>query len=171
MGPEGVFRVQIVQVVFRIVLDHADFLQHDLFLFGHLPGIKAGVVEDVRQQLDPLADMLVQNLRVERGPLPRGEGVELAAERVDLARNGLGRAAARALENHMLDKVREAFLTGLLVPRADIHPNADRDRPHRGYPLGDDPNAVVQHFLAEHRGCRSFRIAPTLSGPASPLSG
>src|SRR3989442_1493607 len=154
---QGVLRVQVVEVILRVVLDHPDLFQHHLLLLGHLPGVKLGMVEDVREQVDALRQMVVQHLGVEGGALPGRKGIELPAERIDLPRDGLGRAPPRALEDHVLDEVRKAFLARLLIARADIHPDPDRDRPHRGYLLGDHPHAVVQHLFPEHAACASGR--------------
>src|SRR5207247_7663496 len=109
------------------------------------------------EHVHPPRHMYVQILGVESGPRPGCKGLVLTAERVDLPRDGLGRAPPRALEDHVLDEVREALLARLLIARADIHPDPDRDRPHRGYPLGDHPHAVVQHLFSEHAACASGR--------------
>src|SRR6266571_4071961 len=157
VGAEGILGVQVMEVILRVVFDHPDLFQHHLLLLGHFSGVKPGMVEDVREQVEALRQVLVQNLGVEGGALPGRKGIELPAERVDLPRDGLGGAPPSALEDHVLDEVREALLARLLIARADIHPDPDRDRPHRRYPLGDHPHAIVQYLFSEHADCVSDR--------------
>ena len=59
------------------------------------------------------------------------------------------RDVAAALEHEVLEEVGEAGLAGLLVLRADVVPEVDRD--DRGDPIGsdDDAEAVVEGALAE----------------------
>src|SRR5207247_3094688 len=53
-------------------------------------------------------------------------------------------------EYHIHDESPEASFARLRIAQADTHPDPDRDRPHRGYPLGDHPHAIVQHLFSEH---------------------
>ena len=62
----------------------------------------------IRQDVDRHRQMLVEHLDVVAGVFLRRERVEVAAERVDLLRDVLGRAGRRALEEHVLDEVRDA---------------------------------------------------------------
>jgi hypothetical protein len=75
-------------------------------------------------------------------------GVQLAAKRVEDLGDLLGRVRSRALEEQVLDEVRDAGPIGLLVTRASPDPEADRDRTHVCEPLGDDALAGIE--LAEH---------------------
>ena len=52
----------------------------------------------------------------------------MAADRLDLLGDGAGAAPLGALERHVLEKMRDAVDLGRLVPRADIDPDAERDR-------------------------------------------
>src|SRR5205807_9825280 len=101
--------------------------------------------------------MFVQNLGVEGCTLAGRKRIVLPAERIDLPRDSLGRAPPRAFEDHVLDEVREAVLARLLIARADIHTDPERDRPHRGYPLGLHPHAIVQYLFSEHAAGASGR--------------
>ena len=53
--------------------------------------------------------MLIEDLDVEADAFLRGEGVHVAADRIDLARDGFGGAGFGALEHHVLDKVGDAI--------------------------------------------------------------
>jgi len=90
--------------------------------------------------------MLVENFNVEADALLGGEGVHVAADRIDLAGNGLGGARFRALENHVLDEVRNAVPFGIFVARAGLQPNADRDRTDVRHLLGNDGEAIRQNL-------------------------
>ena len=71
-------------------------------------GIEERVLDDVAEDLDGERQVLVEHLEVERGVLLGGEGVHVAADRVDLGRDPLRRAVLGALEHHVLDEVADA---------------------------------------------------------------
>ena len=52
---------------------------------------------------------------------------------------------AGALEEHVLDEMRDAAALGRLVPRAARQPDADADRAHLRHPLGEDAKAVIEN--------------------------
>ena len=96
----------VVHEVVRRVLDHGDLLEHDLAL-----GVDVGerrpedhVGHDVERALEPV----VGDPRVDDGRLARGRRVQLAAELVEDLRDLLRRVARRALEEQVLDEVRDA---------------------------------------------------------------
>ena len=86
--------------------------------------------------------VLVQHLEVIAGVFLGGEGVHLAANRVDRLRDVLGTAGRRALEEHVLDEVGDAALLLRLVPRAASQPHADADRAHVRHPLGKETETI-----------------------------
>ena len=49
-----------------------------------------------------------------------------------------------ALEQQVLDEVRDTGALGTLIPRANPDPVPERNRPHAGEPLGDDPDPARQ---------------------------
>ena len=57
--------------------------------------------------------MLVEHLGVEADQFLGGEGVQIAADGIDRARDIFGRAVGGALEEHVLDEVRDAVLLGV----------------------------------------------------------
>ena len=58
----------------------------------------------------------------------------------------------RALEEHVLDKVRDAAVLAGLVARTARQPHADRDRPHVVHLLGDETDPVREDLADDHVG-------------------
>ena len=112
---------------------------------------KAGTQDDVGEQIDGERQVLVEHLDVVAGVFLRRERVELAADRVDRLRDVLGRSRRGALEEHVLDEVRDAAVFVGLVPRAARQPDADAHRPHVRHRLGDEPKAVIENVANDHR--------------------
>ena len=82
--------------------------------------------------------------RVDDGVLARGRRVQLAAELVEDLGDLEGAVVARALEQQVLDEMREAGLGVGLVPRSRADPVPDGSRAHVVEPLGDDALARVE---------------------------
>ena len=93
-----------------------------------------------------------------------GEGVELAADRVerdgDVHRGALG----GALEEQVLEEVRAAVQGGRLVARADADPHADARRAGAGHLLGDDAQAAGQDRTSYARGDRAVGVLDGVEG-------
>ena len=96
-------------------------------------------------------EMLVEHLDVVARVLLRGEGIELAADRVDFLRDVFGAARVGALEEHVLDEVRDAALRLRFVPRAARQPDADAHRADVRHRLGDETKTRVQNLACDHR--------------------
>ena len=79
--------------------------------------------------------------RVQVGGLLAGRGVGRRPHAVEQLRDLDRRVALGALEQQVLEEVRDARLRGGLVAGARPHPEAERDRAHRGHRLGDHPQA------------------------------
>ena len=92
-------------------------------------------------------EAVVRDPRVDDGRLARRRGVQLAAELVEDLGDLLRRVARRALEQQVLDEVRDAGARVGLVARAGADPEAERDRAHAGNALGDD--ALARRELGE----------------------
>ena len=52
---------------------------------------------------------------------------------------------AGALEQHVLDEMRDAAALGRFVPRPARQPDADADRADLRHPLGENPKTVIEN--------------------------
>ncbi len=101
--------------------------------------------DQVGEDLDRQRQMLVEHLQVIAGVFLRREGVDLSADRIDLLGDLLGVARRRALEEHVLDEVRDAGGFRGLVTRTARQPDADGDRADVRHPLGGETDTVGKH--------------------------
>ena len=145
----------VVDAVLRLVLVHRDLLQHHLAL-----GVDVGVgrrQQHLREQVEDLLGVLVEEAGVQVRRLLAGGGVDRGAEPVE-ALGDLDRRVARGpLEQQVLEEVRDPGLGRGLVARAGPHPEPERHGPDRGNLLGHDPDARAQ--LGE-LGCAQRLAAP-----------
>ena len=102
--------------VLRVVLVHGDLLEHDLALGVDV--LERRPPDHVGHHVEGRRQVLVEHPRVDRGARLVGAGVELGAhaveELVDLGRS----VAGRALEEQVLEEVRQAGLRLRLTARA-----------------------------------------------------
>jgi hypothetical protein len=127
-------------------------------------------MEEIGQQLKGLLELLVENFDVKGRRFSGCERVHFTAESVDFARDLGGGTRARALKEHVLDEMGITGLGELLVSRAGVDPNTDRDRLERRYPFGHHSNAVVQYKLSvqgAYPEVWSFDPAPVGAGMVS----
>ena len=97
-----------MDVVVGRVLDLRDLLQDDRALAVDLVLGEARVQEDVGEQVERERQVLAQHLRVVAGVLLAGEGVEHAADGVDLLGDLRRRPPLGPLEEEVLEEVRDA---------------------------------------------------------------
>ena len=93
---------------------------------------------------------LVQHLHVIAGALLVRKGIGLPAERVDRNGDVLRGALFRALEDHVLDKVRDAAERGRFIPAAVADPDTDRYRAHGIQLFRDQAHAVGENAFDIH---------------------
>ena len=99
---------QVVDEILGRVLDHRDLLEHDLAL-----GVEVGErrrEDHVRHHVQCVLQVPVRHARVDDRVLARGGRVQLAAHPVEDLRDLLRVVRARALEEQVLDEVRDARL-------------------------------------------------------------
>ena len=162
VGEHGL-REEVVHELLRRVLVHRDLLEHDLPLLVHFG--EGGREDHVRHHLERRLDVVVGDARIDDGVLPRGRGVQLGAHGVERLRDLLCVVAPRALEEEVLDEVRDAGAICALVAGADVDPEAERDGAHARDPFGDDALAAVE--LAQDHLLHGSAPAP--AKPAPPL--
>jgi hypothetical protein len=136
---------EVVHAILRLVLVHRDLLQHDRAL-----GVDLGIgraEQHLGQQVEHLLGVLVEEAGMEVGRLLAGRRVHRGAEAVEALGDLDRRVSLRALEQHVLEEVRDPGLGAGLVAGAGPHPEPEGDRSHRGNHLGYDPYAGLQ--LAE----------------------
>src|SRR3954452_17894939 len=116
--------------------------------------------------------MLVEEARVDRRGLLAGAGIHLRAHAVeDLV--DLDRAeTVGALEQQVLEEMRDASLSRRLVPRSGADEHAQRDRADRGHCLGHHPNAGVElRQLVFSAGQPAFlALVPRVVGAWGPVA-
>ena len=105
----------VVDEIGGLVLVHVDLFEDHLTLGFDLVGSKRRVPHDVGEDVEPDVEVVVEHTDVERRVLLGGEGVHVAADRVDVLRDLLRRAHRRSLEQQVLEEVRCALLCRGLV--------------------------------------------------------
>lgn len=87
--------------------------------------LQLGSLQDVRDDLDALADILPEALGVVDGLLPRGVSVEVSAEVLNLELELVLTPLARALEGHVLEEVSGSRGLVRLGARTGVDPYSD----------------------------------------------
>ncbi len=151
--------VDVADVALRRVEVDVHLLEDHALLLRDLRLVEARVEEHVGEDVERGVARLRAATDVVAGELLAGEGVELAADRIDLRRDrACRRTPLGALEEHVLREVRDALRVRCLVPRAGREHDEARDRSDLGKRRRDDPNPVVQRRLLEDgHGARWYR--------------
>ena len=162
--------VQLLHEIFRIIFHHSNLFGHDLFFLFDFLRSKLGSVKDIREQVQRLGEMLIEDFDVVCGGFARRKGVHFSAKRVNFARNISGGPGSRALKQHMLNKMRVASLRRRFVSRAGIDPDADRDGFVSRDPLANQADPVIQDKFAvqeDYSAVGSFAPLPAGTGIVS----
>jgi hypothetical protein len=141
--PEVLGEHLVNQVVGR-VLDHLDLFEDDLLLALDIVLAERRTHDDVGEDVYGQRQVLVEHFDVIAGVFLGGEGIHLAADGVDGLGDVLRAAGGGALEEHVLDKMRDAALFLRLMTRPTGEPDADAHRPHVRHPLRQDAEPVGQ---------------------------
>ena len=171
VSPQACRGEQVVHHVVGVVVVHGDLVEDHVTLGLDVLGGDREDGDHVAEHVDRQRQVLVEDPRVEAGVLLGGEGVELAADRVERDRDVQRRALGGALEQQVLEEVRAAVQGRRLVARADADPDPDAGRADAGQLLGDDPQPAGQDgtpdALTSPRRRRRARSAGCGSCPAS----
>jgi hypothetical protein len=119
-----------------IVAALPDLLEHDLALARELLGIDARRGQRVAERVDRGVEVIRAEDRVIHGVIERGPRVDLAAAALDRADQLAHAVVGRALEQHVLEQVRDPGLARRLIRRTDADPRLHRR--HRRRVLGCD---------------------------------
>ena len=141
-------REHVVDQLFRRVFDHADLFDDHLALAFELGLVEQRVQDDVRQQVDHLFHVFVQNLGVEAGVFLRREGVHLPADRVDRQGDLARGPVLGPLEDEMFDEMRRPVQRRRFVAAAAAEPHPQGHRADVRYALGEQGDSVGEGFLA-----------------------
>jgi hypothetical protein len=131
------------------VLVHLDFLEDDAALAGNFFRGENRIEDEVGENIESGRDVLVEHLDVEADGFFAGEGVEIAADGVDFAGDALRGARLGALEDHVLDKVRDAVELGNLMTGANAHPHPHGDGADMLHALGEDDETAGEDSTAD----------------------
>jgi hypothetical protein len=135
-----------------IVLIHFDLFENHAAFLRDIVGTEGRVQNEVRENVHGEGKMLVEHLDVETDTLLRGEGIHVAANRIHLAGDRLGGTRFRSLEHHVLDKVRDAVKFRLLIARARLQPDTDRNGTNVRHLFGDNGQAVGEDLSTNAAG-------------------
>ncbi len=136
---------QVVHELLRRVLVHRDLLEYDLALGVEL--LEHRREHHVAHHVERRLEMVVGHAGVDERVLARRSRIQLAAEPVEDLGDLEGVEPLAALEQQVLDEVRDARLLRRLVACTGSDPVADCNRPDVVETLGDHPFAGIE--LAE----------------------
>ncbi len=112
-------RKDLVDKIIGAVRVHLDFFEDYAFFLLDVLIAKCGIQHEIAQHVHSDRQMFVEHLGVEADHLLGGESVEITADRIDGTRDVLGRPVRRALEQHVLNEMRDTiFFRGLAAGAA-----------------------------------------------------
>jgi hypothetical protein len=114
--------------------------------------LQLGSLQDVRDDLDTLANILLEALGVVDGLLPRGVGVKVSAEVLDLKLELVLTPLAGALESHVLEEVSGSRGLIRLGARTGVDPYSDGSGGSVRVRLGSDGQTVGEGRNLGERG-------------------
>ena len=79
--------MQLLNEILRVILNHSNFFKDDLFFLFNVFLSESGPEEQIRQKVEGLGEMLIQDLDIVGRGFAGGEGVHLASQRIDFARD------------------------------------------------------------------------------------
>ncbi len=129
---------QIKDQVVGTVARARDLLENHFALFLEFVVGEGRILQNVGQDAEGYPFIALEDACEVSGRLQPGGRIEIAADGFDLLGDIPRRARQRALERHVLQKVREAVLRGQFVAGASIHPNSKRGGLKVRHGFGDD---------------------------------
>ena len=141
---------QIQTEIFRGILVHIDLFQHDALFALHLLVGKIRVQKEIGEQRERLSRMIGRRFSIKTREIFARKRIHLRAEGVERIRDLKGRAGGRALELHMLDKMRDPVLLVGLERSARSHENPHRDGEQALHAFDDHAHSAFQRFCFYH---------------------
>ena len=145
------FREDLVDQIVGRVLDHLDLFEDHLLLALDVFFGEERIADQIGEDVDGERQMFVEDLEVIAGVFLGRERIDLPADGIHLLRDFFGTPSRSALEEHVLDKVRDAGMIGGFVTRSARQPDADGHRPNVWHPLGGEADTVGKHGSADIR--------------------
>ena len=136
----------LVDEIIWAVFVHFDLFEDYSPLTDDVLGSEDRIQHQIAQDIHGDGKMLIKDLDVEADALLGCECIHVAANRVDLTGYVLGRAAGRSLEQHVLDKMRDAVALGFLMTRTSLYPDSNRRGTDLLHLFGQDREPVRQHL-------------------------
>ena len=161
---------QLVDEILRIVLTHGDLLDHHALFALQVVLREFRPQQKIRQQRNAALQVFVHDLCIKTGAFLGSEGVGRAAETIHLVRQRRRVLLLRALEHHVLHKVRISVFLRTFVDRAGAHKHAHGRSADIGHPLAHNAQSVAQrdqiigHFSSFPPECfkREAEFSPRL---------
>ena len=132
----------IVNELFGIVLDVFQLLDDHLLLLFHLAHVENRMLYQLRNHVNGLRQVVVEDPGVETGVLFCRECVEISPDPLEAAGDLLGRVALCPLKDHVFEEVRDAIVSGMFVAGAHLDPDPHGDRTHVRNLFRHDTDAV-----------------------------
>jgi hypothetical protein len=164
--------VQLVQDDLLVLLVHLlGLAKNHIALAGDGSLVQLGVLQNVRQDLDSLGHIVLEDAGVIHGLFSGGIGIEVAADILDLNLQLLLRSVLGSLEGHVLQEVGGAVVLLSFISAASINPHTNGG----GFAMGGfrcDANTVVQQSELSDRAIgKKSGICGEISSLTSSLAG
>ena len=142
LGRERRLLQKLVDELIRAVARSRDLLQDHFALALQLVFRVERRLQDVGKNIEREANILFQHAGIVGRGFEAGRRIEFAADRLDLFRDGNGRAPCGALERHVLEEMRDAVLVRRFVACPGTNPDPERNRLDVRHVMRHDPQAV-----------------------------
>ncbi|OPY65586.1 MAG: hypothetical protein A4E63_02921 [Syntrophorhabdus sp. PtaU1.Bin050] len=117
----------LVNILFRIVLHHFDFLGYNILFPFQIIILEQGVLVHVREYVEGQIRILPEYPRIKAGILLPGKGIHCPAYCIDFPRYIVCGTLPGPLEEHVFNKMRDPIALFCFEPPPCLPPHAQRD--------------------------------------------